>query len=251
MSALTIVTISNGALDELFLTLKSIDSQIQAPFQNVVVASNIDDEKKSLIDKNYQKRYRKFIFNQDTSLYNAMNIGVRAANGTNVIFINSGDLLFSNESVTKVNRVLDLRGEKCNAFRIVQCFEDEIYVRPGVNNLKNWAHSGFVSPLPNEKHERIMFDESKPISADSYWMRACQKEYGLETHLDIITNFKLGGVSSNPSFKTIRIRKNYDSLRGFLSEMIKFVLIKLLGKVKYYIFISKLNKFDKLNCLDR
>ena len=77
---ITIITIHS--LKRLIKTLDSIDNQKIKPYKNLVIIKKI----KNFDFKKYKKKYRKFIIGKDTSLYNAMNIGIKHTKKQYIIF---------------------------------------------------------------------------------------------------------------------------------------------------------------------
>ena len=83
---LSIVTIGFNNFNEVIETINSIDSQELKPFENILVLSNFSDKEKETLTNNYSLNYRKFYWDIDTSLFNAMNIGIRKSNGNSIFF---------------------------------------------------------------------------------------------------------------------------------------------------------------------
>ena len=67
LSKLAIITVHSGSLKKLYITLNSVNNQSIKPDLHLIVSKNY-------ININNNINYRKFIFNKDKSLYNAMNI---------------------------------------------------------------------------------------------------------------------------------------------------------------------------------
>ena len=239
---IVIVTISNGDAKELFLTLNSIDSQTIQPFESIVIASNMSNDNIQMAKQLFAKNNRSFIFNKDTSLYNAMNLGLLNATGNHILFLNAGDMFYTQISLEIINKKIALG--KCNSFRIMQSFSDAKYIRPGASKLTNWAHPGFIAPLSKNVEERLLFDETKKIGADSIWMTSKIKKYGNKTHLAIITSFQLGGISNSPSIKTTIIRLKEKNIVSTIKELAKIILFKILQKSLYYRLIAYINSYD-------
>ena len=239
---ITIITISNGDTKELFLTLNSIDSQSIPPFESIVVASNTSNDIIESIKQRFTKKYRKFIFNQDSSLYNAMNLGLLNTTGNHVLFLNAGDILYAETSLEIIDKKVILG--RCNSFRIIQSFSNTKYIRPGLSKLTNWAHPGFIAPSQKEIKKNLLFDETKKIGADGIWMTSNINKYGNITHLDVITSFQLGGISNSPSIKTIIIRLKEKNIISAIKESGKIILYKSMRKSSYYRLIAHLNSYD-------
>jgi glycosyltransferase involved in cell wall biosynthesis len=98
MKSIHIITISDGKLKPLKLTLKSIDNQNFKGFKNFVISK----KKISNIKNKYKSKKRVFIHKKNSSIYEAMNYGLAKSKSNHLIFLNSGDTFFSNSSLNTI-----------------------------------------------------------------------------------------------------------------------------------------------------
>lgn len=98
---LTIITICFNDKDGLAQTLKSIKSQKCHDFQYIVIDGASTDGSKNLIDE-YSKVIDYHISEKDSGIYNAMNKGIKYAQGEYCLFLNSGDALYACDTIEKV-----------------------------------------------------------------------------------------------------------------------------------------------------
>ena len=87
MNKLSIIVVSYDNLTELKKTIGSIDMQNSLDDTNaeiIVVASGYTSE--AFLKNNIMIMPMSIIFNKDTSLYNAMNIGIKHATGSHILF---------------------------------------------------------------------------------------------------------------------------------------------------------------------
>ena len=231
---LSIVTIFyDDGRDDLIRTYNSIESQSSQSYELIIVASNVSDT--DYFKSNFKNEKVFFILNEDISLYNAMNLGLKAAKGNLVLFLNAGDLFYDNDSIQKILSKDELN--KCQIFKSNQIFNKISYTRPNsfkkINSLFNVApHQSFVAPLPQAKS--FLFDESKYIISDYLWMKELIKAYGFKYYDEVLSSFYLGGISSKPSIKSIYYW--YKDL-GFLAgvrELFKMIIYNLIGASMYY-----------------
>ncbi len=81
---ISIVTVNYSFDENLIKTLNSVNEQNYTNFAHIIVASGCtSDDSDNLITK-YLLANRDFIINQDTSIYNAMNLGLAQAKGNHV-----------------------------------------------------------------------------------------------------------------------------------------------------------------------
>ncbi|MBE0508158.1 MAG: glycosyltransferase [Marinospirillum sp.] len=229
MHKIVIVTISYVFDDALVRTLESIDEQSYREFSNVVVVSKCAEPE----TKDYHAAYRKFVLNEDSSIYNAMNIGLQSAEGDYVLFLNAGDTFHDDNSLSLA--LDELNDTKCYAFRTNQIWNDAVYVRPPDGKLdqlkKSPAHQGFFVPLCTKTP---FFDEKHLIDADSRWMQQCIALFDMQVCDKFLSNFYLGGVSNYPTLNTVVLRYRSQGLIRALKEIVKFLIRKLMGDRLYY-----------------
>tara|TARA_A100001011_G_scaffold329650_2_gene355043 strand:+ start:41 stop:799 length:759 start_codon:yes stop_codon:yes gene_type:complete len=231
---LSIVTIFyDDGRDDLIKTYQSIVSQSSQNYELIIVASNVSDT--DCFKSNFKNEKVFFILNEDTSLYNAMNLGLNAAKGNLVLFLNAGDLFYDNGSIQKILSNDD--PNKCQIFKCNQIFMEASYTRPNsfknINSLFNVApHQSFIAPLPQAKN--FLFDESKYIVSDYLWMKELIKAHGFKYYDDVISCFSLGGISSKPNIKSVYYW--YKDLGFFagVRELFKMIIYNSIGPNMYY-----------------
>lgn len=243
---LSIVTISYRKTSSLAKTLESVDQQSIAPHEHIVIISDINSQGINDIKNKNTKLYRKFIFNQDKGLYNAMNIALHQATGNCILFLNGGDTFFLSQSISLINTYW--QHKKCLIFRTVQCFGYNGYIRPGLNNINDLltrpGHQGFIAPLEQKTTERLYFLENKKISSDSFWMKQNINKYQAIIRKEVLTKFDLGGLSNYPTLKSVILRYKSNEFFQTIKEVAKLFLRLILGNQRYYFYLAKLKKYD-------
>lgn len=103
---LSVITINLNNKTGLLRTLASVESQIDRQFEHVIVDGASTDGSVEVI-KEYAERHDnvRWISEPDTGIYNAMNKAARMATADYILYINSGDELFSTEIVNKFRRL--------------------------------------------------------------------------------------------------------------------------------------------------
>lgn len=234
---LSIITISYCDIEGLTRTIESVKSQevfstIGQKFEQIVVSSGLNELDCKILRSNYGGTGIKFVFNQDTGLYNAMNIGTFLSSGTHVFYLNGGDEFFDPTSLGKI--IERLSEGQISLFRVAQYYDELSFVRPGLNSTrkrKHYSHQGFVAPLTESTP---MYQESYKINADSYWMRECLALWANKEHPEIISKFELGGISNRPCVRTIRLRLSTEGGLSAIKEATKFIMFKIMGAKKFY-----------------
>ncbi len=230
MNEICIITVAAGNCSGLIDTVRSVDSQIVSPLSHILVVSRIPQAQ---LDEIEPRPYRRVIKDKDTSLYNAMNIGINAAIGDLVVFLNGGDVLFDQRTIRYISRNWD--GESILCGRSIQTFENDIYMRPRLGHLAelDWStpHQSIYVPLTKQLP---LYDESGKIGADSVWIKRVREIYPSKFVTGILSRFALGGLSNSPSVRTIRMRWRHDGIRPAIKEILKFALHAAFGHALAY-----------------
>jgi glycosyltransferase involved in cell wall biosynthesis len=244
---LSIITVGYGDYAGLVKTIESVDGQLEPWFQHIIVASNIHEIEE--IKNNYEKDKRIFVVDEDTSLYNAMNVGMTLASGDAIIYLNSGDVFFNGYIVGLIGQNF-VQG-KCLIGRTIQTYRDLHFVRPGLKRLEDLriypGHQGFVAPLPENIFDRILYDESNRIGADSVWMQENLRRFECVLIPDCIARFALGGISNSPSLSAIKQRFESKQPLATIKTLIKIILAIILGQRNHYKVIAKIRGYEEYN----
>lgn len=103
---LTIVTVCYNDREGLLHTLESVRVQTVRNFQYVVIDGASTDGSAELL-ADYADIIDSGVSEVDTGIYNAMNKGIRLAEGEYCLFLNAGDTLYASDTVEKVLPMLD------------------------------------------------------------------------------------------------------------------------------------------------
>ncbi len=242
---LSIITIGIDNYDEIINTCKSVDNQSELPYEHIIIATFKDNLLLDKLQFECKKIYRIFIFNKDKSLYNAMNLGIINANGKYILFLNSGDLFYTNYAISKFYQKQN--GKSVIIFRSIQTYDNLKFIRKKlryINDLKLMpAHQSFIAPIDIIKSNNIYFNENNLISADAEWMQCILNHTDCKIIPFIFSEFKLGGLSNMPTLKTIFIKYNQNSFKTFLNEIIKFIIKNIFGYKTMLILTAKKNNY--------
>jgi hypothetical protein len=167
---LAIITVHSGCLKKLFLTLNSVSNQTKKPDLHLVVS-------KKYININNNINFRKFFFNKDKSLYNAMNIGQVFSGNSSFLYLNSGDYFYSKNSISTIKRYTGIYPSKCLIFKTILKYNNLTF-EPNNNFFYSSSfhqHPSFVCPSHRRK---IKFNEEYSILSDGIWMENQKKRFG-------------------------------------------------------------------------
>jgi len=102
---ISVITVNYNDKAGLERTLESVVNQTWKDFEFVVIDGGSNDGSKELIEK-YSDAIDYWVSEPDKGVYNAMNKGIRAANGEFVIFMNGGDTFYDSKVLENVEGLL-------------------------------------------------------------------------------------------------------------------------------------------------
>ncbi|PWK76533.1 glycosyltransferase involved in cell wall biosynthesis [Mucilaginibacter oryzae] len=98
---LSVITIVYNNVRDIERTMRSVINQTYTNIEYIVVDGLSNDGTLQVIER-YKDRISKFISEKDEGIYDAMNKGLALATGDYVIFMNSGDEFYDEETVDAV-----------------------------------------------------------------------------------------------------------------------------------------------------
>jgi hypothetical protein len=241
MKPIYIVTISDGNVNSLKLTLNSIDEQDVYNYKNLIIS------KKSLkyINNKFKTKRRTFIYKKNSSIYEAMNEGLKRSKNNTVIFLNAGDILFSKTSLNTILQYSKKYNFKsCLMFISILKHKKDYFVpkKKVFFNSSFLTHSSFIRPP--EKNDSG-FNNEKKITADGEWMKNNVKKFNIKKIYIPLSIFTLGGISNFPSKKSLTMKANNGTCT-ILKEFLKLILLKIVGTNFFYKIIYHF-KYDRIN----
>lgn len=98
---LSIVTINLNNKDGLQKTIESVVSQTFSDYEFIIIDGVSTDGSVELI-RQYENKITYWVSEKDTGIYNAQNKGIKKAKGEYLYFLNSGDALYTPDTLEKV-----------------------------------------------------------------------------------------------------------------------------------------------------
>ncbi len=98
---ISIITVVYNSEKYIEKTIESLEEQTSQNFEYIIIDGNSTDETLNIIAK-HKSRVNALISEPDKGLYDAMNKGLKLAQGKYIWFINSGDRLFSSDTIEKI-----------------------------------------------------------------------------------------------------------------------------------------------------
>lgn len=201
MPILSIITINYNNLEGLKKTVESIVNQTWKDFEYIVIDGGSTDGSSAYIESQ-SANIDYWVSEPDKGIYNAMNKGILKSTGEYLLFLNSGDHLFSNEVLEQNYKFITLHDIIYFNLQVID--EKEAFIKKYPDQL---LFSYFVNDtLPHPAtfikaflFEKIgLYDESLKIVSDwKFFIIALIKHNATYKHIDaVFSTFYLDGISS-------------------------------------------------------
>jgi glycosyltransferase involved in cell wall biosynthesis len=250
----SIITIVYNGASLIEGTMQSVFNQTLTDYEYLIIDGNSKDKTIDIV-KDYAQRYPlslKWISETDKGLYDAMNKGLKMANGEYVLFLNCGDHLFEPTTLEKMASKAEpntdvLYGETMlvNDNREHLGTRTDLTVQKLPPQLK-WQNLRFgmvvchQSFLPKRAIAPYYIENN--LAADIDWVIKCLKKSKKTVFTDtIISEYLVGGVSKERHLQSLKdryeiLKNHYGWLPNLLAHgwiIVRAVLSKLNGRVKY------------------
>ncbi|MBB2145967.1 glycosyltransferase [Pedobacter sp. LMG 31464] len=231
---LSVITIVYNNIADIERTMLSVLNQTYSNIEYIVIDGASNDGTTDIITK-YKNRLAQFISEQDQGIYDAMNKGLTLATGDYVLFMNSGDEIYSPETVTDI---------------FASAPSGDIYYGETEMYDENWKSLGqrrhrapehfdwhsFKFGM-NVSHQAIYikrsltepYDLTYKYSSDIDWIiKAAKKSSNIvNTHL-YVAKYLVGGMSKQKHLASLKERfKILSHYYGFIPNVLNHIFIAL------------------------
>jgi len=223
---LSVITVVFNNVKDIERTILSVLEQRYDHIEYIVIDGGSTDGTVDIIS-NYQHRISKWISEPDNGIYNAMNKGLNLASGDYVLFMNSGDEIYSIDTVQKVFESAP------NA---------DIYYGETEMYDENWESLGKRRHQAPEKftwrsfkygmnisHQAIYirrsitepYDEYYKLSADIDWiLKAARKARTIVNTHQYVAKYLVGGMSKKRHLESLKERfEIFTEYYGFTANL--------------------------------
>ena len=242
MKNIHIVTITDGNINSLNLTLKSIDKQKYKNYKNLIISK----VKLKALGKRFKNARRIFYYKKNSSIYEAMNLGLKKSESKYLIFLNAGDTFASKSSLHKISKIINSNNKSKSCLMLISILKnnkDYFIPRKKTFFSKDFlTHSSFIRP---EIKKDLGFNVKNQVTADGLWMKNNIKKFNIKKIYSVLSIFYLGGVSNLPSKRSLKMKAN-TGIISIIKELLKFSLLKIVGKDYFYKIIYYF-KYDRVD----
>ena len=256
---ISIITINYNDKVGLERTLKSITNQTYQDFEYLVIDGNSKDGSKDIIEK-YQDKIDYWISEPDKGIYNAMNKGIKKANGKYLLFINSGDELYNSDVLNEYHKLIHT--EDFVYFDINIIGEQNSFIKKYPSNITFSYLYQDTLPHPATFIKKYLFekvglyDERLKIVSDWKFFILALAKHNVSYRYNeaTLSTFYLDGISSN-SENFNKLFKERDTVIDEHFPLLKEDMVELTmlrtnidefknsKKTKWLMKLNLLNKF--------
>ncbi|MBP1841346.1 glycosyltransferase family 2 protein [Formosa algae] len=261
MTFISIITINYNNLVGLKKTIQSVIKQTYNGIEYVVIDGGSTDGSATYI-KQHDSKLSYWISEKDSGIYNAMNKGIAQAKGDYVLFLNSGDALVANNTIsTIVSLGLDKDIVYGNLLR-VNDNTTELKIYPEKLTFNHFYYKGHL-PHPATFIKTRLFielgyyrEDFKIVSDWEFFLKAiCKYNASYKRINCTVTAYDTTGISANPEFRASLLKEREQSLEEhfplFLQDASRLVVYDKLAKTQHYKLYQSLLKNKILKKLNR
>jgi glycosyltransferase involved in cell wall biosynthesis len=237
---ITVITVVRNGEKTLEQTILSVINQTYKNIEYIIIDGGSTDGTVDIIKK-YEQHLACWVSEPDKGIYDAMNKGIEKATGDFLFFLNSGDFLFENSTLTKIVKKM-----KCNVV-----YYGEVYMS-GTRKLYWGKFSRIKLAIKNICHQSIFY----PISVYSKYHYDLQYKMLADYHYNISIYSQIKFIYLNETIafydpygissiqEDIKFKQDVNSLilknLGFLPLLIRILyktnIKRLLHFATYFIF---------------
>lgn len=240
---LTVVTVVRNDLEGLKRTVQSL-CRLLDDIDYWIIDGSSDGQIRTYVQSLGDDRIQ-LLSEPDDGLYAAMNKGLDRATSEYVMFLNAGDVYQPTFDPAAFLRGPERIGRVVLGY-CIERYEEDRYLRParGQEVIRGAAHPS--TAYPKSVYTSMRFDLSQPISADGLFTGSAVRAAGSVFVEHCVSEFALGGRSSNySSWSLVRQRiRDSGSNREEVALVVKTLLWAVLPRRTFYRVLAR-QKYEK------
>ncbi|MGY3214980.1 glycosyltransferase family 2 protein [Mucilaginibacter sp. HD30] len=228
---LSVVTVVYNNVANIERTMLSVLNQTYPAIEYIVIDGASTDGTLQIIER-YKDKLGKFISEEDKGIYDAMNKGILAATGDYIIFMNSGDEFYSDDTVARVfasaedadiyygeTEMMDEEGNNLGRRR---------HAAPEAFTWRDFKYGMSISHQAIYIKRSLVepYDPKYQLSADIDWiLRAAKKAKSIVNVHTYVARYKMGGMSKQKHRQSLLerfdiMKKHYGLLPTVFNHMV-------------------------------
>jgi glycosyltransferase involved in cell wall biosynthesis len=244
---LSVITIVYNNVKDIERTMLSVLNQSYPHIEYIVIDGASKDGTQKVIEK-YRDKLTRYLSEPDQGIYDAMNKGLALATGDYVLFMNSGDEIYSPDTVTDIfetQNSADIYYGETEMYN--GKWESQGQRRHCAPENFNWRSFKYGMSVG---HQAIYikrsitepYDLQYKYSSDIDWIiKAAKKASSIvNTHM-YVAKYLVGGMSKKKHFASLQERfKIFNKYYGLIPNLINHVFIAL-SLISYFVRHRKTN----------
>ena len=231
---LSVITVVYNNVKHLERTIKSVINQSYSNIEYVVIDGSSTDGTLNILEK-YHDKIDVLISEPDQGIYDAMNKGLKLAKGDYVLFMNSGDEIFTLDTVEKVFNFLAYAdiyyGETEMLNEQLESQGRRRHQAPEELTISSFKYGMSVShqAIYIKKSITKPYDSKYQLSADIDWiLDAISKAKNIVNTHQYVAKYLMGGMSKqNHRESLIERYEIFKKYYGFIPNLFNHFIIAL------------------------
>lgn len=236
MPKLSIITINFNNAKGLERTIKSVVAQENKDLEYIVIDGNSTDTSVAII-KEFEPHISTWISEPDTGVYQAMNKGISMATGAYLLFLNSGDHFYTEDTLNKIYSDITEKELISFSIRAIGQGVDIIKEHPQELNFSflykdTLAHQSTF--IKRSLFTQVgVYDEALQITSDwkFFLLAAVRHNCSYKSVSEVLSTYYLDGKSATAEGTNIRKKEREQILKSefslFYSDYKKLELFNL------------------------
>ena len=200
---LTVITVVYNNVADIERSMLSVLNQTYAGIEYIVIDGASTDGTLQIIER-YQDKLAKLVSEKDKGIYDAMNNGIKAATGDYIIFMNSGDEFYANDTVGHVFASAEgadiYYGETEMMDEVGNNLGRRRHAAPEAFTWKDFRYGMSISHQAIYIKRSLVepYDPKYQLSADIDWiLRAAKKAKKIVNVHAYVARYMVGGISKH------------------------------------------------------
>jgi len=236
---LTVITIVYNNVRDIERTMLSVLNQTYTNLEYIIIDGQSTDGTIAVIEK-YRERLSHFVSEPDNGIYDAMNKGLALASGDYILFMNSGDEIYSSDTVAEV---FSLAPDADIYYGETEMYNDQWeslgqrrHRSPEAFSWRSFQYGMSVSHQAIYVKRAIAdpFDTQYKLSSDIDWIiKVAKKSKKIVNTRMYVAKYLVGGISKGKHLQSLKERFDiFNRHYGLVPNLINHTVIAL--KLGFY-----------------
>ena len=223
---LSIITINLNNINGLRRTIDSVICQTWRDFEWIIIDGGSTDGSKELIEQ-YKTHFSYWCSEPDKGVFNAMNKGIAKAKGEYLLFLNSGDALYDENALQKVDDVhssadiITGQAVRMDNNQPLRQYDMSLLLLLYIDTLNHQAT--FIN---KDLFYDKLYDENLRIVSDwKFWLETIFLKNASVDVIDVVVvKQDITGISVNPQYLALQMSERSMVIEELIPERIREVL---------------------------